>query len=145
VTDHVDADFVLAQLLGVPLGLLHEELGGRWTLERQDRESPVVFVSGSPPQALVLVDVNENLLVVAEPMLSWAERQAAYSPGREHLRTSLRPCPPVAELAAAVDGAVRAKRKRLRWCRICRELRDPGYVIDGACMPCAERHLGIVF
>lgn len=116
-------------------------LGGVWT-PITVVDLPTCFSAGSPEQVL-LGWTDDGELVVAQPQIVWSGHRPETRTDKVHLQAWW---PDLERIGEAVRAAVTAERRRLRWCRHCRELVSPGNRVSGdLCQGCASAFEGHVF
>ncbi len=102
------------------------------------------FVSGEPAQVAVGWDGFGFTLAHPEPRWSGHRLVWEFVPDRRFSSDEV--LYERAVLAEAAEEVARKRRRTFRWCPVCRRVNAREHVHDntGLCMPCAERHLGVV-
>jgi hypothetical protein len=133
----------LAALVGVGPDVLVRALGDAWT-EVAGPPHERWFVSGEPAQVAVGWDGFSFTLARPEPRWSGHRLVWEFVPDRRFSSDEV--LYERAALAEAAEEVARKRRRTFRWCPVCRRVNAREHVHDntGLCMPCAERHLGVV-
>ena len=133
----------LAALVGVGPDVLVRALGDAWT-EVAGPPHERWFVSGEPAQVAVGWDGFSFTLARPEPRWSGHRLVWEFVPDRRFSSDEV--LYERAVLAEAAEEVARKRRRTFRWCPVCRRVNAREHVHDntGLCMPCAERHLGVV-
>lgn len=109
-------------------------------------ESLAWFVAGEPPQVMlgVPVDSNSDAYVTCHTAeVDWDCHTPYLEPGRLIGSGTIRDA--TVWLPEAVLAAQRARRRRFRWCPLCRTLTAPENLTDGVCHGCATKHRGVTY
>ncbi len=133
----------LAELVGVGPDVLVRALGDAWT-EVVGLPHERWFVSGEPAQVAVGWDGFGFTLARPEPRWEGHRLVWEFLPDRRFSSDEV--LYERATLAEAAEEVARKRRRTFRWCPVCRRVNAREHVHDntGLCMPCAERHLGVV-
>jgi hypothetical protein len=133
----------LAELAGVAPDVLVRALGDAWT-EVAGPPHERWFVSGEPAQVAVGWDGFGFTLARPEPRWEGHRLVWEFLPDRRFSSDEV--LYERATLAEAAEEVARKRRRTFRWCPVCRRVNAREHVHDntGLCMPCAERHLGVV-
>ena len=145
----------LAEWLTLPLEAVVDALGSPWYELTsagdsircgRDLVAGAWLYAGDPPQVMIGLIVGQAILV-AVPRGEWQDLgRLTYRPSAS-IEEVQHDHPNVLEaLAAAVQRAVRKRRRSFFWCRVCRRLTPPeDRHEDRVCMGCASQHWGIVY
>ncbi len=137
-------DEELAALLAVPAEALHRALGAGWTEVGTD-DHVRWFLSGQPAQVAVGSDGFGFVLARPDPRWDGVARLVwRFVEDRRFSAEEVLHEPEV--LAVEAEEVARQRRRRFRWCPMCRSVNAPEHVHDntGLCHRCAERFLGVV-
>ncbi|SFO42419.1 hypothetical protein SAMN05660359_03351 [Geodermatophilus obscurus] len=134
----------LAELAGVAPDVLVRALGDAW-FEVAGPPHERWFVSGEPAQVAVGWDGFGFTLARPEPRWEGHRLVWEFLPDRRFSSDEV--LYERATLAEAAEEVARKRRRTFRWCPVCRRVNAREHVHDntGLCMPCAERHLGVVY
>ncbi len=137
-----EADDVLADLVGVPVGALVRALGAGWT-EVPGPAHERWFVSGEPPQVAVGWDGFGFTLARPEHRLDGCIASWEFTADRRFQAEEVLFEPEV--LAEAAEDVARRRRRTFRWCPVCRSVnaREDTHDSTGLCAGCADRLHGI--